>query len=177
MSRWILAGALGALLVLALLAGDGAGAARYEAERTTRTQIEQAERTQREAIQQEGQTQRMEIAEANRTERTYISAQQLMWLATEREATLRLLIVLLIAIVASVAGLIVAVLVLRQRPAAPRPAPPDAVRRVAAWPAHRLEYDPVEGWIVVLPGGREFYTEEDARRLEVHFAPTEQPRS
>jgi hypothetical protein len=45
------------------------------------------------------------------------------------------------------------------------PQPPAAVVRVAARPGHRLEYDPVEGWIVVLPNDREYYTEQDARRL------------
>jgi hypothetical protein len=40
-----------------------------------------------------------------------------------------------------------------------------SLRRVAARPGHRLEYDPVEGWIVVLPNDREYYTIEDARRL------------
>lgn len=155
--RFLLALVAGAALALALLGGlDEDTAAQLAAERTERTQIEQTERTQRTAIQ-----------EAERTERTYISAQQIMWLATERESTLRLVVVLLIVVVASTAAIIVAVLVLRQRsPAvAGLPAPPLALWRVAQWPGHRLEYDQQEGWIVVLPGEREYYTIEDARRL------------
>lgn len=148
---------IGLILALAILGGiDDDTAAQLAAERTERTQIEQTERTQRTAIQ-----------EAERTERTYISAQQIMWLATERESTLRLVVVLLIVVVASTAAVIVAVQVLRQRPPvqAGLPQPPAAVVRVAARPGHRLEYDPVEGWIVVLPNDREYYTEQDARRL------------
>lgn len=156
--RFLLALVAGAALALALLGGlDEDTAAQLAAERTERTQIEQTERTQRTAIQ-----------EAERTERTYITAHQIMWLATERESTLRLIVVLLIVVVASTAAVIVAVQVLRQRsPAAPAglPQPPAAVVRVAARPGHRLEYDPVEGWIVVLPNDREYYTEQDARRL------------
>lgn len=150
---------IGLILALAILGGiDDDTAAQLAAERTERTQIEQTERTQRTAIQ-----------EAERTERTYISAQQIMWLATERESTLRLVVVLLIVVVASTAAVIVAVQVLRQRPPvqAGLPQPPASVRRVAArMPAgHRLEYDPTDGWVIVLPGDREYYTIEDARRL------------
>lgn len=157
--RFLLALVAGAALALAILGGiDDDTAAQLAAERTERTQIEQTERTQRTAIQ-----------EAERTERTYISAQQIMWLATERESTLRLVVVLLIVVVASTAAVIVAVQVLRQRPPvqAGLPQPPASVRRVAArMPAgHRLEYDPTDGWVIVLPGDREYYTIEDARRL------------
>jgi di/tricarboxylate transporter len=157
--RFLLALVAGAALALALLGGlDEDTAAQLAAERTERTQIEQTERTQRTAIQ-----------EAERTERTYITAHQIMWLATERESTLRLIVVLLIVVVASTAAVIVAVQVLRQRPptVAGLPQPPASVRRVAArMPAgHRLEYDPADGWVIVLPGDREYYTIEDARRL------------
>ena len=145
------------LVVLAVVGGiDDDTAAQIAAERTERTRIEQNERTQR-----------VDIVEGNRTERTYITANQLMWLATERESTLRLVIVLLVVVVASTAAVIVAVQVLRQRPAvqAGLPAAPLVLRRVAARPGHRLEYDQEEGWIVVLPDQTQYYTIEDARRL------------
>lgn len=148
MIRLLLGVGLVLLLVLALLGVDEDTAAQLAAERTQRTAIQEAERT----------------------ERTYITAHQIMWLATERESTLRLVIVLLIVIVASTAAVIVAVQVLRQRAPAVQaglPQPPASVRRVAArMPAgHRLEYDPTDGWVIVLPGDREYYTIEDARRL------------
>ncbi len=155
--RGVIGLAVGLLIALAVIGGvgDDGTAAQLAAERTERTKIEQAERTQR-----------TDIEESNRTERVYITANQLMWLATERESTLRLVVVLLIVVVASTAAVVVAVQVLRQRPAvAGLPQPPASVRRVAARPGHRLEYDPDEGWIVVLPGEREYYTEQDARRL------------
>lgn len=159
MIRTLLGVGVALLVVLAVVGGiDDDTAAQLAAERTERTKLEQTERTQRTAIQ-----------EAERTERTYISAQQIMWLATERESTLRLVVVLLIVVVASTAAVIVAVQVLRQRaPAvAGLPQPPASVRRVAArMPAgHRLEYDPAGGWVIVLPNQQEYYTIEDARRL------------
>jgi len=153
----LVGGLLIALAVIGMLDGDDGSAAKLAAERTERTKLEQTERTQRTAIQ-----------EAERTERTYISAQQIMWLATERESTLRLVVVLLIVVVASTAAVVVAVQVLRQRPAvAGLPQPPARVRRVAArMPAgHRLEYDQLDGWVIVLPNQQEYYTIEDARRL------------
>jgi hypothetical protein len=144
------------LVVLALSGGlDDDTAAQLAAERTERT-----------ALVEQGRTDRTTVQEAGRTERTYISAQQLMWLATERESTLRLVVVLLIVVVASTAAVVVAVQVLRQRPAqAGLPTAPAVLRRVAQRPGHRLEYDQTEGWIVVLPGEHEYYTVEDARRL------------
>lgn len=157
MIRVLVGVGLALLVVLALSGGlDDDTAAQIAAERTERT-----------ALVEQGRTDRITVQETNRTERTYISAQQIMWLATERESTLRLVVVLLIVVVASTAAIIVAVLVLRQRsPAvAGLPAPPLALWRVAQWPGHRLEYDQQEGWIVVLPGEREYYTIEDARRL------------
>ncbi len=96
----------GIIVVLVMLAGVGGAdddLAQLAAERTERTAIEQAERTQREAIAQEG-----------RTERAYISSQQVMWLATEREATLRLVLVLLLVVVVSVAAVALAVAWLRK---------------------------------------------------------------
>jgi hypothetical protein len=168
MMRWLIACIIGALLVLAALAADG-DATNYNAERTQRTAIEQAGQTERTAIQQDGQTQRTQIAEAGQTERTYIGAQQLMWLATEREATLRLVILLLLVIVASCGSVVVVVLVMRRviplAPSSPTP-PPHAqqlVRRMSA--GHRLEYDHDHGWIVVLPSRSEYYTLDDAQRL------------
>jgi hypothetical protein len=155
--RTLLGVGIALLVVLAVVGGiDDDTAAQLAAERTERTKIEQSERTQR-----------VDIVEGNRTERTYISAQQLMWLATERESTLRLVIVLLVVVVASTAAVIVAVQVLRQRAPvqAGLPAAPAVLRRVAQRPGHRLEYDQAEGWIVVLPGEHEYYTEQDARRL------------
>lgn len=156
MMRTLLGVGVALLVVLAVIGGiDDDTAAQLAAERTERT-----------ALVEQGRTDRITVQEANRTERTYISAQQIMWLATERESTLRLVVVLLIVVVASTAAVIVAVQVLRQRPAvAGLPSPPAAVRRVAQRPGHRLEYDQAEGWIVVLPGEREYYTEQDARRL------------
>lgn len=159
MARGLIGIAAGLLIAIAVIGGTGNGdAAQIAAERTERTKLEQTERTQRTAIQ-----------EAERTERTYISSQQIMWLATERESTLRLIVVLLIVMVASVAAVVVVVQVLRQRPPAVAglPSPPASVRRVAAsMPVgHRLEYDQVDGWVIVLPGDREYYTIEDARRL------------
>lgn len=156
--RGLIVAGIALLVVLALSGGlDSDDAAQLAAEQTERTKIEQAERTQR-----------TDIEESNRTERTYITANQLMWLATERESTLRLVIVLLVVVVASTAAVVVAVQVLRQRPAvAGLPSPPASVRRVAArMPAgHRLEYDQAEGWVIVLPNQQEYYTIEDARRL------------
>lgn len=159
MIRVLVGVGLALLVVLALSGGlDDDTAAQIAAERTERT-----------ALVEQGRTDRITVQETNRTERTYISAQQIMWLATERESTLRLVVVLLIVVVASTAAVIVAVQVLRQRPPvqAGLPQPPASVRRVAArMPAgHRLEYDPTDGWVIVLPGDREYYTIEDARRL------------
>lgn len=147
--RFLLALVAGAALTLALLSADSP-ASQIAAERTAQVQAQEAARTERLALQ-----------EAARTER-----------AAERAATLQyammLLVVVVVVVVASTAAVVVAVQVLRQRsPAVPAglPQPSAAVVRVAARPGHRLEYDSVEGWIVVLPGDREYYTEQDARRL------------
>ena len=103
MIRFLAGAALAGLVALTLLYGFEDGALRaFEAERTQRTQIEQAERTQREALQQAGLT-----------ERAGINATTLMWLATEREATMRLIVVLLLVTVATTACIVVVVLVLR----------------------------------------------------------------
>ena len=156
--RGLLLVGIALLVVLALFGGiDDDTAAQLAAERTERT-----------ALVEQGRTDRTTVQEAGRTERTYISAQQIMWLATERESTLRLVIVLLVVVVASTAAVIVAVQVLRQRAPAVQaglPAAPAVLRRVAQRPGHRLEYDQAEGWIVVLPNQAEYYTVEDARRL------------
>lgn len=157
MMRVLLGIGLALLVVLALSGGlDDDTAAQLAAERTERT-----------ALVEQGRTDRVAVQEAGRTERTYINAQQIMWLATERESTLRLVVVLLIVVVASTAAVIVAVQVLRQRPAAQAalPTAPAVLRRVAQRPGHRLEYDQAEGWIVVLPNQAEYYTVEDARKL------------
>lgn len=155
MGRGLVGIVVGMLIALAVIGGiDGDG---------TATQLA-AERTERTTIEQNGRTERVAIVEENRTERTYIAANQLMWLATERESTFRLIVLLLIVMVASTAAVIVVVQISRQRPKT-QVDPPFVLRQVAQWPGHRLEYDAREGWIVVLPNGLEFYTIDDAQRL------------
>lgn len=153
MEKWIVGLIGGVLLAVLLFTGAGDDAAQLAAERTRQTQIEQAERTQRTAIEQDG-----------RTERAAISAQQIMWLATERESTLRLVVVLLIVVITATAAVVIAVQLLRR--VQPASAPPHRVQRLAArLPGHSIDYDPIYGWVVVAPGGEEFYTITDAERL------------
>lgn len=168
--RWIIAGCIGALLVLFVLAADN-DTSNYDAERTNQVRIMETERTNRETIQQAERTQRTAIGESAQTERTYISSQQLMWMATEREATLRLAILLIVVIVAATGAIAVAVLMLRRAPLLPipdppmpEPPPPHARRIVERLPGHSLEYDGYS-WIIVLPNRTEYYTVEDAQRL------------
>lgn len=155
----VLAGIALALIVLAAALysdGDDGGTLRaIEAERTQRTQLEQAERTQREAM-----------AQAGLTERTAINATTLMWLATEREATMRLVVVLLLVIVAASAGLVAVVLVVR----APRRHDDGEMERLYLEsirhelpPYWRIEKVPHYGWCVT--SGDRFILPRDVRAL------------
>jgi hypothetical protein len=148
----ILAGLIAGMLLLIMLVGnDGADIAKYETERTERQRIAETERTSRIAIE-----------ESNRTERTYISAQSLMWLATEREATVRLVVIALIVIVASASAVIVTVLVIRR--SHHNQSPPPHVLLLAAQTGMVPEHDNLHGWLLVDDTGSA-YTVQAARRL------------
>lgn len=150
----ILAGLIAGMLLLIMLVGnDGADLAKYETERTERQRIAEAERTSRIAIE-----------EGNRTERTYISAQSLMWLATEREATVRLVVIALIVIVASASAVIVTVLLLRRTRTDRDPAAPAHVVLLASQTGMILEHDRHYGWLL-LDGAGNAYTVTAAQRL------------
>lgn len=167
MSRVLVGAALGALLLVLLLNGlsPDESLRAIEAERTRQTQIEQAERTQREALAQDGQTERLRVVQSNQTERTYISAQSLMWLATEREATLRLVIVLLIVVIVAVAAVAVAVAVVRAWSSKGEVSDRRyllSVRRQLP-PGWQVIHDPAFGWIAT--DGEEFMLARDVRAL------------
>lgn len=137
------------------LNGTDSSLVQLAAERTERTAIEQTERTQREALAQNGMT-----------ERTYISAQSLMWLATERESTLRLVVVAVI-VVAAAAGAVTLVVLLMQ----PRRKPEQqemtyllSVRRQLPHGWTVVEH-PQLGWIAT--DGDEYMTPRDVRALLV----------
>lgn len=147
--RWLTAGAV--LVLAALLLGYNAGdgdsdAAQVAAERTERTRVEQA------AI----------------TERAYISSQQIMWLATERESTMRLMIVMVAGGVVLVGAVAVAgALVLVTLRSGQVDAQDDrryllGVRRQlpAGW---RVVDDPAFGWIAT--DGQEYMLATDVRGL------------
>lgn len=147
----ILAGLIAGMLLLIMLVGnDGADIAKYETERTERQRIAETERTSRIAIE-----------ESNRTERTYISAQSLMWLATERESTVRLVVIALIVIVASASAVTVIVLVLRRtRDTSPPPHVLLLATKTGMIPEHDRQY----GWLLVDDAGSA-YTVSAAQRL------------
>lgn len=155
----VMAGMLAVTLTLAILYASlnetDSTMAQLAAERTERTAIEQAERTQRVQIEQNGMT-----------ERTYISAQSLMWLATERESTLRLVVVAVI-VVAAVAGAITFVVLLmrdRRKPEEKEMTYLLSVRRQLPHGWTVVEH-PQLGWIAT--DGDEYMTPRDVRALLV----------
>jgi hypothetical protein len=147
MNKLLFGIALGALL-LALLIGASSDGSDLAQERTQQTEIAERNRTERTAI-----------VEDARTERTYINAQQLMWLATERESTLRLVIVLLLVIVASAAGVGGAVLVLRRPPADDHHYLLSVRSQLP--PGWTVRRDPAVGWIAT--NGNEYMLAQDVR--------------
>lgn len=157
--RLILIAMLVVCVALAVMAADPNTAA----ERTERTTVQEAQRTERTIAQETQRTERTAIQESNQTERQYISAQSLMWLATEREATLRLIVLLLVVVVASAGAVTVTVLILRATPRRPG-VPADVAWMERQLPGHRAEFDSIHGWILVDADNR-FYAIRDAARL------------
>lgn len=153
----VLAGMLAVTLTLALMYlsinGGSDDLAQLAAERTERTEITQTERTQRTAIEQNGMT-----------ERTYISQTALMWLATERESTLRLIVVAVIVVAAVAGAITLVVLLMRDRHTPHR----DERRYLLSVqrqlpPGWTVRHDPAFGWIAT--DGEEYMLPHDVRAL------------
>lgn len=150
MVRGLIGLAVGMLIALAVAGSfSDNDMAQLAAERTERTRIEQTERTQR-----------TNIEEANQTERTYISAQSLMWLATERESTLRLTVMLMavsLIVTTILIALVVALRIYSHRQ------PPAHVVMLALQTNTVPEFDRRHGWLLVDSADRA-YTVHAARR-------------
>ena len=146
MARFLTGLILG-ILILAAIASGSLDTSQYETERTRIAEANQTERTY--------------ITEANQTERTYISAQSLMWLATERESTLRLTVMLMAVSVVVTAILIALVVALhvytnhRQ--------PPAHIVMLALQTNTVPEFDRRHGWLLVDSADRA-YTVHAAQR-------------
>lgn len=150
---------IGLALFAAYTLGDNDGsAAQLATERTERTRIETQAATERTAIEQ-----------AERTQRTAIDAQALMWLATERESTLRLIVVAIAAVAVAVAvlAILLAVGILVGRTLHTRREQDDRTYLLAmhhqlpsGW---RVTNDPAFGWIAT--NGDEYMLAHDVRAL------------